>query len=389
MNFESTISTNPDAGGAVKEVCEAVADFRPDLAMLFVSPHYEDDYERMLEGIREGTDARNLVGCTGESIIGPDREIERAPALSLWVAEMPDVRLMPFVLDLDDVRNFESPDDWRDRVTATSDDPVGMVLLPEPFSFGPAVEYTLGQLDAVFPRAAIVGGLASGAERPGQNRLFLNDQVLRNGMVGVSLSGAVRIESVVSQGCRPIGEPFVVTKAKQNVILELRGKPAVQMLKQLFEQAGPDDKELMQQGQLHVGSVADETLSEFRQGDFLIRNMMGIVEKTGIAVTAMVRPGQTIQFHLRDSASADKEMQSLVGKKFGEMDCPAAGGLMFSCNGRGTHLFETPNHDIGVVNGIARDCRISGFFASGEIGPIGDRTFVHGFTNSLILFREP
>ena len=389
MNFESTISTNPDARAAVEEVCEAVAGFQPDLAMLFVSPHYEDEYETLLEGIREGTDARNLVGCTGESIIGPDCEVEHAPALSLWVAEMPDVRLMPFVIDLDDVRNFESPDDWRDRVTACSDDAAGLVVLPEPFSFGPAVEYSLEQLDAVFPHSTIVGGMASGAERPGQNRLFLNDHVLRNGMVGISLSGAVGIEPVVSQGCRPIGEPFVITKAKRNVIQELRGRPAVQMLKHLFEHADPDDQALIQRGRLHVGSVADETLPEFRQGDFLIRNLMGIVEKTGIAVTTIVRPGQTIQFHVRDSASADKDMQSLVGRKFDEMDCPAAGGLMFSCNGRGTNLFKKPNHDIGVVNGIARDCRISGFFASGEIGPIGDRTFVHGFTNSLILFREP
>lgn len=388
MRFKSALSTNPDTSAAVAEVCEAVAGLSLDLSFVFVSPHHEDEFDSMIRGIREGTNARNLIGCTGEGIIGPDREVERSPALALWAAELPGVRVLPFVMDLDDVANFETDDDWRDRVGAGAGDPPCFVVLPEPFTFGRAIEHTLDRLDALFPVSTTVGGLSSGAESPGQNRLFLNDQVLRTGLVGVSLSGAVVVDAVVSQGCRPVGEPFVVTKAERNVIQELRGRPAVEILQGVYRSASQDEQALMQQG-VHVGSVVDEGRGVFKQGDFLVRNLMGVVEETGIAVAALIRLGQTIQFHVRDSRIADQEMKALVGRKLEKMKQPPAGGLLFTCNGRGTRMFGKPNHDIDVVKTLAADCEVAGFFAAGEIGPIGKHTFIHGFTSSLVLFREP
>lgn len=387
MRFKAAITTNSDAGDAVRELVDAAAGVTPDLAMLFVSPHFEGDCETILGRVLDSTNARNLIGCTADGVIGPDREVENAPAIALWLANLPGVRVLPFVIDIDDVRNFDSPEDWRDRTGMQADDRPSLVLLPEPFSFGPALEHSLDQLDSAYPGSTIVGGLASGGERPDQNRLFLNDQVLRKGMVGVSLSGPVAISSVVSQGCRPIGEPLVVTKAEHNVIKELRGRPAMEILQQIFQKADPEDRALMQRG-IHVGCVVDESRSNFGQGDFLIRNLMGIVGQTGIAIAALVRPGQTIQFHVRDSRSADQEMRSMLGQSLGEMGAPPEGALLFTCNGRGTHMFGQPNHDIGVVNQLASNCQVAGFFAAGEIGPVGHRTFIHGFTSSLIVFRE-
>ncbi len=387
MQFKAAISTKTDAAEAVRELCDAASGVSADLAMLFVSPHFENECDSILNAVLDGTNARNLIGCTADGIIGPDREVESAPAIALWLANMPGVRALPFVIDIDDVKNFESLDDWRDRTGMQLDDRPSLVLLPEPFSFGPALEHSLDQLDEAFPESTIVGGLVSGGERPDQNRLFLNDQVLRRGMVGVSLSGPVAISSVVSQGCRPIGEPLVITKAEHNVIKELRGRPAMEMLQQIFQDADPEDRALMQRG-IHVGCVIDETRASFGRGDFLIRNLMGIVEQTGIAIAALVRPGQTIQFHVRDSLSADQDMRSLVGQSFGETGAPPEGALLFTCNGRGTHMFGQPNHDIGVVNQLASNCQVAGFFAAGEIGPIGNHTFIHGFTSSLIVFRE-
>ncbi len=389
MKFKSALSTNADHKAAVAELASAVASIKPDLAMLFVSPHFEDDCQEILSGLLDTTNARNLIGCTGDGIIGPTREVESAPAIALWVAELPDVRVMPFVLDIDDLRKFDSDEDWTDRVCATPDQKPGFVILPEPFTFAPGVEYALRQIDRIFPGGTVVGGLASAGQKAGQNRLFLNDQVLRQGLVGVSLSGRIVIEPVVSQGCRPIGEPFVVTKADENVIHELRGRPAMEVLQNIFREADPYDQSLMQAGGIHVGSSVGDDAGKSGGSEFLIRNLMGVVENTGIAVTARVRLGQTIQFHIRDSKSADLEMKQLVRRKVDDMKSSPLGGLLFTCNGRGSHMFGAPNHDIGVVNEVAKGCEIAGFFAAGEIGPIGRRTFIHGFTSSLILFREP
>ncbi|MBX3396324.1 MAG: FIST C-terminal domain-containing protein [Phycisphaerae bacterium] len=388
MKFKSSLSTNSNFADAVSEVCDAVTGVKPDLALLFVSPHFEDECDEILSGVLERTNARNLIGCTGDGIIGNGREVEQAPAIALWTAELSHTRIMPFVLDADDLNQFDEDEHWTDRVCAVPDEKPGFVILPEPFTIGARIEYALQQIDRIFPGSPVVGGLASAGQKPGENRLFLNDQVLRQGLAGVSISGPVVIESIVSQGCRPIGEPLVITRAEQNVIQELRGRPAMEVLQSIFRTANPEDQALMQAGGIHIGSAIDAERGN-EAHEFLIRNLMGVVENTGIAVATLVRPGQMIQFHVRDSKSADSEMKSLIRQRVEQMKTPPRGGLLFTCNGRGSRMFGVPNHDINVVNEAAPNCEIAGFFAAGEIGPVGDRTFIHGFTSSLILFREP
>ncbi len=388
MEFKSAISTHREPEGIVEDLIATGIVDRADLALLFVSPHHEDACDKIVQLVLEKTGASNLIGCTGESIIGPNSELERTPAVALWTASLPAARVLPFVVDLDDVNNFETVEDWSDRIGIERDESPSFIVLPEPFTFGPAVEHTLGIMDQLYPGSTIVGGLPSGGTSPGQNRVFLNDQVLRQGLVGVSLSGPIAVEAIVSQGCRPIGEPYVVTSAEQNVIRELRGRPALEILKAVFEEAGAADQALIRKGSLHIGSAVDETRSEFGPGDFLIRNLMEFVDDTAIAVAAFIRPGQTIQFHIRDAESADNDMQRLVSESVRDADTPPQGGLLFSCNGRGTRMFSEPNHDINIVNHQAPDCAVAGFFAAGEIGPVGGKTFVHGLTSSLVLFRE-
>ena len=385
MMIRSTISTNEDTRAAVNEICKAVAGIEADLAVLFASHHYANDVETLVPDVWERIAARNLIGCLADGVIGPNHEVEHAPAMALWTARMPRVRVLPFVLDQQDVEGFETADDWLDRIGVAAGEKPSFLVLPEPFSID--AERCLERLDGLFPGCTIAGGLASGGTGPRQNRIFLNDQVLRQGLVGVSLCGAVSIFPVVSQGCRPVGEPFVVTKAEQYVIQELRGKPAMEVLRDVFSNADPTDRALMQKG-IHVGRIVDERLQKYGRGDFLIRNLMGVVGDTGLAINSQVRPGQTIQFHVRDSKAATEEMRSLLAGKIAGMAKPPAGGLLFTCNGRGTGMFGTPDHDIRLVNSLTKGCPVAGFFAQGEIGPIGSHTFIHGFTSSLVLFHE-
>lgn len=384
MIIKATISTNSDTRAAAREICEATAGMKPDLALVFASHDHADEVETLVSEVWEQVEARTLIGCLADGIIGPDREIERAPAVALWAAKMPGVKTLPFLLDQQDMERIEDQADWLDRLGLKADDKPSFIILPEPFSID--AEGCIDKLDSLFTGCTIVGGMASGGTAPRQNRLFFDDQVLRQGMVGVSLCGPVSVQPVVSQGCRPIGEPFVITKAEQYVIQELRGRPAMDVLREVFAHADPSERTLMQQG-IHVGRVVDERLRTFGRGDFLIRNLMGVVGEEGLAINALVRPGQTIQFHVRDSKAASEDMRALLAGKIAEVPQPPAGALLFTCNGRGTGMFGKPHHDVGVVNSLAKECPVAGFFAQGEIGPIGHKTFIHGFTSSLALFR--
>ena len=199
-------------------------------------------------------------------------------------------------------------------------------------------------------------------------------------MLKVGPSCGVRRQSV-SQGCRPVGRPFVVTKSEQNVVYELAGQPALERLQELVALSSDDERELMARG-LHLGLVVDEHKAEFERGDFVVRNVMGADRQSGaIAVGAVCDVGATVQFHVRDAATADEDLRALVGGH----DAEAA--LLFTCNGRGTRLFGTPDHDAGVVSDAFDGAPLAGFFCAGELGPIGGRNFLHGFTASVVLFR--
>jgi small ligand-binding sensory domain FIST len=203
----------------------------------------------------------------------------------------------------------------------------------------------------------------------------------------VLLRGPLGLRSVVSQGCRPIGRPFLVTRARQNVIEELGGRPVLEQLQELWQALTPEDQELFQQA-LHIGLVMNEYRGEFRRGDFLVRNVMGLDRDTGaLVITDRVRVGQTVQFHVRDAATADEDLHALMRPDAGAQGRPA-GALVFSCNGRGTRLFPEPHHDARAIRAEAGDIPLAGFFAQGELGPVAGQNFIHGFTASVALFEE-
>ncbi len=388
MEFVSKLTLRREVEAAVHDLCVDVKAFKADLAFIFVSHHHGPEFHELIHEVYNNIDCRNLIGCTGESIIGPTAEIEAQPAITLWAARMPDVRVNSFVFDQADLQLLEEAADelWFERIGVRPEDSPSFVLLPDPFSIN--AQIFIEKMDALYPGSTIVGGMASGATEAGQNRLFVGDQALRQGLVGVALTGNVDVSSVVSQGCRQVGDPFVITKSRENLIEELGGKPALDVLRTVFNSAPDEDQKLMRTG-LHVGRLVDERISNATSGDFLIRNMMGVTEHKALAVGDFLRPGQTVQFHVRDSRSATEDMQRLLSAEKDSKNVPVSGALLFNCSGRGRRFFKEANHDIALVNDFADNCSVAGFFAQGEIGPVGGKTFVHGFTSSLALFREP
>jgi small ligand-binding sensory domain FIST len=358
--------------------------------VLFASHHHVEEFSTAASLITQKIGPQVLLGCTGESIIGGGVEVESAPALSLWLARMPGVTVLPMHLRLERALDGGLITGWPEQLP--SDWPAGtaLLVLGEPFSF-PA-EMLLEQVNEDHPGVPVFGGMASGATSPGENRLILNGEKIREGAVAAMIYGPIRIRGVTSQGCRPIGTTFVITKAERNVIFELGGVPALTRLREVFATLPARDQQLVNRG-LHVGRVMSEYKDHFEQGDFLIKNVIGFDPSGGaIAVGDFMRVGQTVQFHVRDEQSADVELQSLLARRAGASGLPApAGGLLFTCNGRGTRLFSTLNHDAACVQkafGQQGEFPLAGFFAQGEIGPVGGKNFVHGFTASLALFES-
>ncbi len=390
--FGAAVSTDADLDAAVEQVCAAaivpLAGERPSLAVLFVSHDHSDGFERVARLVRTRLGADHLIGCSGDSIIGNGREVEQGPCVSLWVAAFPEGEVEPFDLAVEEdgdtlhVRGFPGVG----SVVPGQDARVSMVLLGEPYSF-PA-DLFLQQVNQGLPLLKVLGGMASGGQGPGVNALFLDDECLRAGAVGVLLRG-ISVRHVVSQGCKPIGRSMVITKAKENVVEELAGKPPLEQLKNLFEEAEPAEKVLLTKalrgGGLHVGQVIDEVLSQPERGDFLVRNVMGIDPKSGVMhIGDHARRGRTIRFHVRDAESADEDLRHLL--EAARKDGAPGGALLFTCNGRGARFFEAPDHDAGALQRHAGPMPAAGFFCAGEIGPIGGRNFLHGFTASIALF---
>ncbi len=391
MPFAASLSTAPQADAALEQVCtesRSRISGTIDLAVAFFSTQHAEAAERIAQTIAERLAPRCLLGCVAESVIGNDREIEGGPALSLWLGrwEKP-VTPEPFHAVLEQTSEGPSllglPDGLVGTADATS---AAVLLLGDPYTF--PVDLFLNQMNENGPGLPVLGGMASGTRGPGQCRLLHNGEVRTHGAVGVLLQGPIGLRSVVSQGCRPIGRHMVVTRAEDNIILELGGKPPFQQLQQLWQSLGPEDQQLFQNG-LHIGRVINEYRGDFQRGDFLVRNVLGLDRSSGaLAITERVRVGQTVQFHVRDAATADEDLHALLLLDVTAHEKRPAAALLFSCNGRGSRLFDRPNHDAEAVRAEAGEVPLAGFFAQGELGPVGGRNFIHGFTASVALFEE-
>jgi len=389
--FASAISTLTTARAAATEAVDAVratlSGMRPDLVVVFATPDLMADAGGIASIVGAGLAPEHVLGCTAEAIIGSGREIEDGPALSLWAAVLPDAQIESFALEAG-----EAPDGgvvmlgWPPAFDPAAPPDLAadgaVILLADPFTFPP--EALIGPDGGGVPRD-VVGGMASGGHAPGQHHLILDQRVMSSGAVGVGITG---ITPLVSQGCRPVGPEMTITDGGQGVIRELAGRPALVRVREVMDGLSGDDRRLVEQGVL-AGVVIDENRPEYEQGDFLIRGIIGGDPDTGaIVVGEHVRVGQVMRLQVRDHESADADLRAALQAAAGEMSHPAGGALVFSCNGRGTHMFPEPHHDALAVRDILGDIPVAGLFCNGEIGPVCGRTHMHGFTATMALFTQ-
>ncbi len=378
MPFASALSEHPVPAVAVGEVAGQLLESlgpAPDLAVLFVTPPHVGALEDAAAAVADILRPATIVGCAAVSVVARGREVEEQPAVSVWAARFGEVEPVRV-----EARRAPAGFELPGLPPELPFEPRALLLLADPFSF--PIDALYADVASRYPGLPVVGGNASAAHGPGGNRLVLDRHVHTAGAVGAFLGPGVEVETVVSQGCRPVGRPYVVTRSNGNVVEELGGETALARLLQMTgTEMSEEDVELINRG-LHLGRVINESKLDFERGDFLVHNVLGADQATGaIAVNDVIEVGTTVQFHVRDAATADEDLRHLLAGR------QADGALLFTCNGRGMRLFGAPDHDAGVLDervGVP----VGGFFAAGEFGPIGGRNFVHGFTASIALFKE-
>jgi len=379
----STHEDGREAARAALDAALAPLGGRPaDLVLLFVAPQHEDMQRAIIDIATDRVEGATVLGCSAGGVIGGRREIEDAPAVAAWAASLPGIGVQPFRL------TFQREDDHAiveglEDLPSSDEEPV-ILMLADPFSF-PA-DVLLDHLNDTSAGVPIVGGMASGGLEEGRNSLYFNDEILHDGAVGAILTGG-GMATLVSQGCRPVGKTYAVTRAERNVLFELGGASAMTRIEELYNEATERDQLLIRRG-LHVGSAITETKPELGRGDFLVRNVLGVDRDSGaIAISDLVEVGRTVQFQVRDAESAREDLRVTLERERTARPSDVAGALLFSCNGRGSALFGQPDHDVNAVRRAFGDIPVAGFFAAGEIGPVAGKNFLHGFTASILLIR--
>ncbi len=392
MRWASAIDTDVSLVPAVERAAEKIfTDLgrqEPDLLIVFVSQEHAARFDAVAELLHREFENAYLFGCCGTAVIGGGREIEDQAAISLTGATLPGVKFRGLHLDAAQVPQlYAEARVWEDTLHLTANQQPSFLILADPFSF--ETETFVRGLDRVYPSAVKIGGLASGARQVGGTALYLGNRVYRSGAITLALTGDIEVDAVVAQGCRPIGDPMFVTGAHENLIREIDGHAPRDVLTDLFERVGPADRELFNQS-LFLGLAMRRDASEYVPGDFLIRNILGMDPQSGaLWVSAHVPNNSVVQFHLRDATTSAMDLERvLMSYRASQRFSPVGGALLFSCAGRGMELYGQTDHDSNAFRRLIADVPLGGFFCDGEIGPVQNTTYLHGYTSSFAVFRE-
>jgi small ligand-binding sensory domain FIST len=355
------------------------------LGLVFMSPKFFPHARQTLEILRVHARIPLLAGCSSPGLIADSREIENAPGFALALYSLPGAELKGFRFTQKQVEEADGAVYWRLETGIEPARTNGWLVFIDPFHLD-AESWIRSWNESYAPLPAL-GGLASGVFSDQTTQVYLNGDVFEDGGVAISVGGDVKLASVISQGCTPIGETWTLTRVEHNIIQQIANRPAYAVLAETFQKLPPAEQQKAR-GNLFIGLVVNEYLEDFHRGDFLVRNLIGGDLNSGVlAVGAMPRMGQTMQFQRRDAAAAIEDMNELIARAKNQLaGTTIYGGCLCCCNGRGQNFFGYPNHDAELVQKQLGPIGLAGFFCNGEIGPVGEKNFLHGYTASLALF---
>lgn len=391
MRWTSAVSDAPSFSEAVEQVAEQISDnldgARPDITLVFISRHHAPSYfvAPELFSSRLGSDV--LVGCSASGVIGAGREIEGRPGVAVCAGIMPGAVVHPFHLKQDDLPDADAPPAaWHALFDVDPEAVRGFLLFPDPYTIRP--DALISGLDFAFPLANKTGGLVSGGSGPGTSALFSDGRVRRSGATGVVLTGNVSLESVVARACRPVGQPMVVTEARENLLFRLDGEKALTALQSVFRSATAKSQGQIRRS-VQIGILSQQAGESAENSEYVVRNVLGMVEETGaVAIGDTVRDGQVVQFHVTDAETAEQDLHASLEDYVGDDDRLPSSALMFSCLSLGRRLHGAPDHDTAMFQDLVAPVPLAGFFSNGEISTIDGQTRLHGYTTSFAMFRS-
>lgn len=360
----------------------------PDLVLAFISAEHQSDFTTLPALLRRDFDSSLLMGCISAHVIAEQGALEGQPAVSLMGALLPDVQLHAAHLEQSQLPPLYAERSLWDHVLRMpgSVDPQCMLLLADPYTF--ITEPLLAALDRHYPAAIKLGGLVSGTEQPEQPCLMLNEHIYHSGALSLALSGNLQVDTLVAQGCRPIGEPMFANATHDNLILQLDGRIPRELLTELYQRLSRADRKLFTDA-LFMGVAMQSTSEHYQAGDFLIRTLLGLDPDSGaLLINARVPAHSVVQLHLRDAETSSQELQQQLEQYQQQHPAPPAGVLLFTCVGRGIEFFGTPDHDSLAFKQLVGDIPTAGFFCNGEIGPVAGHTYLHGYTSVFAIFRS-
>ena len=385
MNFTNHLSDSSQIDQIFKDL-NIDSEHTYQLGILFYSQQSQKNINDVVNRLNTVYKIEHIIGCSCCGVISGGQEIEYQSAISLLLMSIPKVKVKPFSITQQELKTIQSNEDWYQFFDIYPNEKPTFIVLSAPLSFD--INQFLNGINIAYKGSPIVGGLASASTNPKGNTLLLNQYTYNDGLVGVILRSNIQIVNIVSQGCRPIGKTFIITKAKGNVIYELAGKSFIKVLTEVLDTLAQKEKKAIQEN-LFVGIAISEYAHEYRCGDFLIRGLLAVDHKIGAGLIGdRVQTGQTIQFQIRDAQTALEDLNNLLAEQKRIQIKKVKGALIFTCNGRGEMLFKTKNQEISLIQNYLGPIAAAGFFCSGEIGPIGKINFIHGFTNSIALFIE-
>ena len=355
------------------------------LGLVFMTPRFFSQAKQILEILRVHARIPLLAGCSSTALVAGNEELEENPGIVLALYSLPGAKLDGIYFTQTQVEEADGPTYWQQLTEITASQTNGWLTFIDPFHLDS--ESWLRTWNESYAGLPVYGGLSSGVFAEQVTQIYLNGDVYEEGGVAISVGGDVKLAGVISQGCTPIGDTWTLTRVEQNLIHKIANRPAYEVLSETVNEM-PADEQKKVRGNLFIGLVVNEYLDDFHRGDFLVRNLLGGDPQTGVlAVGAMPRAGQTMQFQRRDAEAATEDMNELLGRTHIQLGgATVYGGCLCCCNGRGKHLFGESGHDAQLVQKQFGGIGLSGFFCNGEIGPVGQKNFLHGYTASLALF---
>ncbi|HEY1663359.1 MAG TPA: FIST N-terminal domain-containing protein [Verrucomicrobiae bacterium] len=355
------------------------------LGLVFLSPDFFPQAQQVLEILRVHARIPLLAGCSSSGLICREQEFESTSGIALGLYSLPGAELKGYRFTQTQVEEADGADYWHRETGIAPAETNGWLAFMDPFHMDP--ENWVRHWNDAYMQLPVFGGLASGNVQDQSTQVYLDGEVFEDGGVAISVGGDVKLTGVISQGCTPIGDTWTLTRVEHNLIRQIANRPAYTVLAETFQKL-PLAEQQKARGNLLIGLVVNEYLENFHRGDFLVRNLIGGDPNSGVlAVSALPRPGQTIQFHRRDAVAASEDLREMLTrekKRIGQ--APIYGGCLCCCNGRGKNLFGRPGHDAEMVQEEFGPLGVAGFFCNGEIGPVGGKNYLHGFTASLALF---